>query len=505
MTTKQVRTRIAPSPTGYPHIGTIYQVLFNKAYAVRNNGKFILRIEDTDQKRSVEGAEEALYKALDWFGLNPDESPKLGGPYSPYRQSERLDIYQKYAGELIDNGHAYYCFCTKERLEEVRVKQEKEGKTPMYDKHCRNLSMDEIMKKYNSGMEKVIRMKIPENTKIIVHDLIRGDIGFDSNLVDDQVIMKADGFPTYHLAAMVDDHLMEITNIVRGPEWITSFPKHKLLFEYFGWEMPEVVHTPMVTNMDGSKLSKRNGHSSVDWYKKRGFLPEAVLNFISLLGWSHPEEKEIFTFDEFVKVFDLKDLSAVSPKFDLTKLEWMNGQYIQNLTNESLLDKLNAWLGFCINEEYQGAAAYESHWSNEDYEKMARFLASLSYEDQLLFVEINKERIKKFEDLLPLNKFFIDDVEVDKELLTANKNPEEVKKHLAWFYSELENAKWELTELKELEVKVKSKADELGWKVGEVFYPIRVAVAGSKISPPLFESIYILGRDKALNSFSKYL
>lgn len=504
MTAKTVRTRIAPSPTGYPHIGTIYQGLFDKAYALKNDGKFIMRIEDTDQTRLVEDAEEALYKAFGWFGLTPDESPKQAGPYGPYRQSERLDIYEKYVKELIQNGHAYYCFCSKERLQEIRDAQQKAGKNTMYDKHCRNLSKDEVQAKIDAGEEHVVRMKIPENEKIIVSDLIRGDIEFDSNLVDDQVILKADGFPTYHLAMVVDDHLMEITHVVRGAEWITSFPKHKLLFDYFGWDMPVFVHTPLISNMDGSKLSKRNGHSSVDWYKRQGFLPEAVINFISLLGWSHPEEKEVFSFEEFVEAFDLKDLSAVSPKFDIQKLEWMNGQYIQSLSNEELLERLNLWLGFCINEEYQGASEYESHWSSEDYELLVNFLVSLSFEDQLLFVEINKERIKKFEDLLPLNTLFIRDFEVDKELLLGKKTEEEVVSHLTWVYEELVQINdWNLSNLKEVEIKVKNKAEELGWKIGEVFYPIRIAVAGGKVSPPLFESIYLLGKDKSLAALSR--
>ncbi len=501
----QVRTRIAPSPTGYPHIGTIYQGLFDKAYALKHNGKFILRIEDTDQTRLVIDAEEALYKAFDWFNLTPDESTIHGGDFGPYRQSDRLDLYKKYANELLEKGHAYYCFCSKERLEQVREEQQKAGKTPMYDKHCRNLSKEEVQEKIDAGNEYVIRMKVPENEIIKVKDLVRGEIEFDSNLVDDQVIIKSDGFPTYHLAVVVDDILMEITHVVRGPEWITSFPKHKLLYDYFGWKMPEFVHTPMITNMDGSKLSKRNGHSSVDWYKKRGILPEAVINFISLLGWSHPEEKEIFSFEEFVKVFDLKDLSAVSPKFDLTKLEWMNGQYIQALPNEELLDKLNAWLGFCIEGEYKGAAVYESHWTESDYEKLANFLSGLSLEDQLLFVEINKERIKKFEDLLPINKFFLYDLDFDADLLKGNRSESEIRDHLTWFYKEIETVKWDLADIKELELKVKNKADELQWKIGEVFAPIRVAIAASKVSPPLFESIYLLGRDSTLASLSKAL
>lgn len=506
MAINKVRTRIAPSPTGYPHIGTIYQGMFDKAFALKHNGAFVLRVEDTDQNRLVEDAEDALYEAFDWFNLNPDESPKVGGSFAPYKQSERLGLYKKYADELLEKEHAYYCFCSKERLDEVRKQQQKEGKVPMYDKHCRNLDKGEVRKKIEAGESHVIRMKIPQNEVIKVNDLVRGEIEFDSNIVDDQVIVKADGFPTYHLAVVVDDHLMEISHVVRGPEWITSFPKHKLLYDYLGWEMPEFVHTPMITNMDGSKLSKRHGHSSVDWYRKKGFLPEAVINFISLLGWSHPEEKEVFDFDEFVKVFDLKDLSAVSPKFDLQKLEWMNGEYIRNSSNEELLKKLNDWLGFCISNKYRAASEFETNWDPEDYVKLAQFLSGLELEKQLLFIEINKERIKKFEDLLPINQFFIEEIAADKELLAGKKDLSEVQKHLEWVYAELDQlTSWDLASLKNIEVKVKDRAQELDWKIGEVFAPIRAAIAGSKVSPPLFESIYILGKDSTLASLSKSL
>src|SRR3989344_957995 len=330
----KVKTRIAPSPTGFPHIGTIYQAMLDKAFAKRHKGTFLVRIEDTDRARFVQGAEEKLFEALDWLGLQEDEGVRKGGEYGPYRQSERLDIYKKYAQELVEKDHAYYCFCTKERLDEVRNEQQKQGKPPMYDKHCRNLSKEEVDERIKNGEPYVIRMKVPENKKITVKDLIRGDIKFDSNTIDDQVILRSDGFATYHLGVVVDDYLMKVTHAVRGPEWIPSFPKHKLLYDFFGWEMPIFVHTPLIINMDGSKLSKRQGHANVDWYKEQGFLPEALLNFIALLGWSHPNSRhrhfdgesnenkevspdvEIFSFEEFSKLFDLKDLSSVNPKFD---------------------------------------------------------------------------------------------------------------------------------------------------------------------------------------------
>lgn len=328
-----VRTRIAPSPTGYPHIGTIYQSLFDWAYARKHEGKFVIRIEDTDRTRFVEDAEEAIFSAMDWFNLEEDESPRKGGPFEPYCQSERLGTYKKYAEQLVADGKAYYCDCTPERLDEMRKQMQQEGKSPMYDKHCRDLQK-------TSG---VIRLKIPEDTTIKVIDGIRGEISFESSTIDDQVLVKSDGFPTYHLAVVVDDHLMEITDVVRGEEWLTSTPKHWLLYEYFGWEKPNFYHTPVLRNPDKSKLSKRHGHTNVVWYKEAGFLPEAILNFLALMGWSHPEEKEIFTLDEFIKLFDLKDLKPVGPIFDLQKLEWMNGMYMRDMDTAELVKRLLAF------------------------------------------------------------------------------------------------------------------------------------------------------------------
>ncbi len=336
----QVRTRIAPSPTGFPHIGTIYSILFDYAYAKNHKGHFIIRIEDTDRQRFVETAEEKLYEAVDWFGLTEDESPRKGGPFEPYRQSERLAIYKKYAQDLIEQGHAYYCFCSKERLDQLRDQQQKAGKIPMYDNHCRNLSKEEVEKKRSDQASYVIRMKISHNTKIRVHDQIRGDIEFDSDMIDDQVLIKADGFPTYHLAAIVDDHLMNITDVVRGEEWLPSFPKHILLYQYFGWEPPHFYHTAALRNPDHSKLSKRHGNTSIGWYQEEGFLPEAILNFLALLGWSHPEEKEIFSLEEFIRLFDLKDIKPAGPIFDLKKLEWINGEYLRMMAVDQLKQKL---------------------------------------------------------------------------------------------------------------------------------------------------------------------
>lgn len=335
-----VRVRIAPSPTGFPHIGTIYNALFNWAYAKGKNGVFFVRIEDTDRSRYVENAENVIYESLDWFGLAETESPRKGGPFIPYRQSERLPIYMEMAKKLIELGGAYYCFCTKERLETLRQKQQKEKKPTMYDRLCRNLSKDEVAQKLATDIPWVIRLLVPDKKDFVVKDGIRGEIDFDLSLIEDAILIKSDGFPTYHLAAMVDDHLMETSHIVRGEEWLPSLPKHVLIFSYFGWTTPEFFHTPTLRNADKTKLSKRQGHTSVKWYIEEGFLPEAILNYIALLGWSHPEGKEIFSLDEFVRLFDLKDMRPVAPIFDLQKLTWLNGEYIRMMKDKELMAKI---------------------------------------------------------------------------------------------------------------------------------------------------------------------
>lgn len=338
---RMIRTRIAPSPTGYPHIGTIYQVLFDFAYAKKYKGKFVLRIEDTDRTRFVEGAEDVIYRALDWFGLNPDESPIHEGPYGPYRQSERLTIYKKYTDELIKKGHAYYCFCTKERLEEMRSLMQERHQMPMYDRKCRDLSEEEVRKQLGDNISHVVRMKIPDGRKIAFEDLIMGRLEVDSSTVDDQVILKSDGFPTYHLGVVIDDHLMEITHVFRGREWVSSTPKHVMLYEYFGWEMPAHAHLPLILNSDGKgKLSKRHGHASVDYYRDGGYLPEAVLNYLSNIVWNHPDGKELYSLEEFITLFDITKLSSQGARFDLQKLTWMNQQYIQNMDADKLVVKI---------------------------------------------------------------------------------------------------------------------------------------------------------------------
>lgn len=311
----------------------------NWAYARKNNGKFIIRIEDTDRTRFQEGAEEKILSSIKAFGLMYDEGPDIGGPFAPYRQSERLPLYKKYAEELVAKGVAYYCFCTKERLDELRASQAQAKKTPRYDKYCLHHIKD-ADERIAKGQPYVVRLNVLPDKKMWFKDLIRGKITIDSNEVDDQVLLKSDGYPTYHLAVVVDDHLMEISHIIRAEEWISSTPKHVLLYESFGWEQPIFAHLPILRNPDKSKLSKRKNPVWASWYLTEGFLPEAMLNYLALLGWSHPEGKEIFSIEEFVELFDIKDIRPAGPIFDLVKLTWMNQQYLQALSDADLKKRI---------------------------------------------------------------------------------------------------------------------------------------------------------------------
>jgi glutamyl-tRNA synthetase len=456
-----VRTRAAISPTGYPHIGTIYQALFDYAFAHRHSGKFIVRIEDTDKERTVADAEEKVFIALDWFKLIEDESVRKEGPYKPYRQSDRLGIYKKYADELINNNKAYYCFCSKERLDKLRQELQKEGKVPMYDKNCLKLTKAEIKQKLDKKESYVIRLNVPNDLQIKIKDELRGEIIFESNSVDDQVLMKSDGYPTYFLAVVVDDHLMEITHMVRGEEWLTSSAKIVLLYEYFGWKKPFFVHTPIIRNPDRSKFSKRQGHTSVTWYQEQGYLPEAILNYLSLMGWSHPDGKEIFTLEEFIKLFDFKDIKPIGPVFDLKKLEWMNGVYIREMKNEKLKMKIFEFL--------------DKKYPKDLIERT---------------IPLIKERVKKLSDYLPLCEFFF-------------KAPEKYEVDLAEKKDFFEKVKTELEKISDWKAlsigdSLVNLAKRLEIKNSQFFADMRMVITGKKISPPLNESMEILGKNKCL-------
>ncbi len=342
-----IRDRFAPSPTGDVHVGSLRTALYNYLFAKKNQGSFLLRLEDTDRTRYQEGAVETLLNALYTTGIVPDEGlvltaegPGQLGDKGPYIQSERLPIYQEVIEKLLASGDAYYCFCTKERLEEVREAQKAAGETPRYDGHCRNLSAEEVASKLEAGEEHVIRLKLPEDYNITFNDVVRGPITINTNDMDDQVLMKADGFPTYHFAVVVDDHLMDITHVIRGEEWLTSTPKHVYLYEKLGWEKPEYVHLPNILNADHKKLSKRQGDVSVEDFLNKGYLPEALINFLALLGWSPEGDQEIFSLAELIEAFDLSRVNKSGAVFDRDKLNWMNQQYIKALTDEKLAELL---------------------------------------------------------------------------------------------------------------------------------------------------------------------
>lgn len=351
-----VRTRIAPSPTGENlHIGNVYTALLNFAWAKRNKGKFILRIEDTDQARLVEGSEDRIKSSLEWFDIYYDEGPEKDGPHAPYRQSERLPIYKEYAQKLIEEGKAFYCFCTSERLASMRSVQEASHMPTLYDGLCKKYSLEEAREKAKTE-EHVIRLNTPDSGVTEFDDLVRGKISFENVLIDDQILLKSDGFPTYHLAVVVDDHLMEITHVIRAEEWISSTPKHVILYKAFGWDLPIFAHVPILRNPDKSKLSKRKNPVWVSWFRDEGFLPEAILNFLALMGWSHPEQKEKFDLKEFIELFDPKDLKAVGPVFDLTKLEWLNGLWIREMSAADLQRRLEKF----YREDKEFSAIFDS-------------------------------------------------------------------------------------------------------------------------------------------------
>lgn len=344
-----VRTRIAPSPTGDPHVGTAYIALFNLCFARQHGGEFILRIEDTDQVRSTRESEEQIYQALRWLGIEWDEGPDVGGPHGPYRQSERAEIYQKYAKELVEKGHAFPCFCTSERLDEVRAQQMANKETPRYDGHCMHIAPEVAQRRIADGESHVIRMKVPTEGICVVKDMLRGEVEIGWDRMDMQVLMKADGLPTYFLANVVDDHLMGITHVLRGEEWLPSAPKLIKLYEYFGWEQPVLCYMPLLRNPDKSKLSKRKNPTCITFYRDMGYLPQALLNYLGRMGWSMPDEREQFSLSEMIEHFDINRVSLGGPIFDLEKLSWLNGQWLRDLSVEDFATEVQKW---ALNPEY---------------------------------------------------------------------------------------------------------------------------------------------------------
>lgn len=457
-----VRVRIAPSPTGEDlHIGNVYTALLNFVFARKNNGKFIVRIEDTDRTRLIEGGEERILSSLKWFGLKYDEGPDIGGPFGPYRQSERVKIYKEYVKKLIDRGHAYYCFCTSSRLGQMREDQQTKGLATLYDGLCRKIKPGEA--KERAKKEKyVVRLVIPDEGLTTFYDCIRGTVSFENKLIDDQVLLKSDGFPTYHLAVVIDDHLMRISHVIRAEDWISSTPKHVLLYQYFGWELPQFIHGPLLRNPDKSKLSKRKNPVWASWYREQGFLPEALLNYLALMGWSPKNGKELFTLEEMIKEFRLEDVKPVGPAFDIKKLEWMNGEYIRKSQKSKIKNQIYEFL----NKKYP-----------EDIIEKT--------------IPLIQERIKKFSDYLPLCRFFFEKTE--KHDMDLSKYKELTKKII----NKLDALKnWQADKIGKT---MQDLATELKIKNSEFFMILRVAVTGKKISPPLNESMELIGKEEVLH------
>ncbi len=459
-----VRTRIAPSPTGDPHVGTAYVALINYCFAKKNGGKFVLRIEDTDRARSTRESEQAILDSLYWLGLSWDEGPDVGGPHGPYRQSERSAIYREHVQKLLDAGNAFKCFCTPGRLEEMRAVQRASKLPSRYDALCTSLSPDDIAKKELQGVPYVIRLKVPAEGVCVVHDLKRGAIEIEWRSVDMQVLMKSDGMPTYHLANVVDDHLMEITHVFRGEEWLSSAPKHLLLYKYFGWEPPQLLHLPLLRNPDKSKLSKRKNPTSILFYQALGYLPDALLNFLGLLCVMPPAGEEMMDLALMTDRFAVEHVSLGGPVFDVAKLDWLNGRYIRERNDlDGFLAKVQAW--------------------GLDSVRLRRIAA------------LAQPRIERLSDLGPLLAFFFSGrLDVTAEELRSSKlDDTALRKALqlaTWGFDALST--WETGEI---EAVLKGVAATVGVKLRDVTRPFYVAITGSATSVPLYDAIEILGRD----------
>jgi glutamyl-tRNA synthetase len=460
---RPVRVRIAPSPTGDPHVGTAYIALFNYVFARQQGGRFILRVEDTDQTRARADSEQMIFDALRWTGLSWDEGPDVGGPFGPYRQSERSAIYRDHANMLLAKGEAYRCFCSEDRLAKLRVQQQAEKTTLGYDRHCRSIAPAESAAR--EAEPHVIRLKVPIEGPIEFVDKLRGAITRDAKEIDDQVLLKSDGLPTYHLANVVDDHLMEITHVIRAEEWISSTQKHVLLYRAFGWDQPEFIHMPLLRNSDKSKISKRKHPVSINYYRDIGILPHALLNFLGTMGWSFGGDREKFTLAEMIEVFSWDRISLGGPVFGLDKLTWLNEQYIHELSHEQLADAFIDWrLG-------------------------KAFLVKL--------LPLFRERIKKLDDLIPQTDYFfagdLDYTAVLPALALPNVAPPDLAKALLAFVERFEARDGFAAAM--LEEESRAWAEALGWKPKQAFPLLRLAIAARDKTPPLFDTMAVLGKE----------
>jgi len=470
---RQVRTRYAPSPTGYMHVGNLRTALYEYLIAKSQGGKFILRIEDTDQERYVEGAVDVIYKTLKLCGLRHDEGPDIGGPYGPYVQSERKNLYKPYAEELVKNGHAYYCFCSKERLDALRAEAEAKNQTFMYDRHCLNLSQAEIEEKLNSGVPYVIRQKMPREGTTSFEDAVYGTITIENNMLEDQILIKSDGLPTYNFANVIDDHLMNITHVVRGSEYLTSTPKYNLLYKAFGWEIPVYVHLPLIVKPDGSKISKRKGDATFEDLLKMGYLVEAIVNFIALLGWSPDSNQEIFTLAELEKAFNIKHISKSPSSFDMDKLTWFNAQHIRAMSPEKFHELALPYLKEAITNE------------DIDLSKVSRILQNRT--------EVLTEIPSKVGFLNELCDYDLN-IYVHKKMKTTLENSLTSLKEALPVLEAIDE--WNETTIHD---SLMSLIERLGIKNGQMLWPIRTAITGWEVTPGgAIEIADILGKAETL-------
>ena len=473
-----VRVRFAPSPTGYLHVGGLRTALYNYLFARKHHGAFVLRIEDTDRARFVEGAVENLIETLRWAGLDFDEGPGKGGGAGPYVQSERLTTYRNFAEELVVRGKAYWAFDTAEELEEMRKTREKMHLPPKYDRRALKLSTDEVRRKLDAGSPGVIRMKVPDGSAVRFDDVVRGRVEFSSELIDDQVLLKSDGYPTYHLANVVDDHLMGISHVIRGEEWLSSTPKHVLLYDFFGWNLPTFAHLPLLLNPDRSKLSKRQGDVAVEEYRKKGYLPEALINFVSLLGWNPGHEGEIFTLEQLISEFSLERVGKAGAVFNLEKLNWLNFQHLRRKPDTEVLEMLRSVLPGRGEEEF-------------DDRYLLNVIAAMR--DRVTFVA-------DFVEKSPY--FFRSSFDYDPEVVRKRWTPQAAAR-LNSFMAVIRT----LSEPKkeDYEAALHGVADTLSVKPGDLIHPLRLALTGMGAGPGLFDILFILGKDESLRRIARAL
>lgn len=468
-----IRVRFAPSPTGYLHVGGLRTALYNFLFARKNNGAFILRIEDTDRSRYVEGTVDNLIHTLRWAGLDFDEGPVKGGPKGPYVQSERLAIYQQHAEMLLNSGKAYCAFDTTEELEEMRKNQERMRIPPKYDRRALKITKEEVKEKVESGLPYVVRMKVPDTSSVSFDDLIRGRVEFSTDQIDDQVLLKSDGYPTYHLANVVDDHLMGISHVIRGEEWLSSTPKHVLLYQYFGWDLPQFAHLPLLLNPDKSKLSKRQGDVAVEDYRQKGYLKEALVNFVAFLGWNPGDEREICSLDELVSEFSLERVGKAGAVFNVEKLDWLNAQHLRRKSDQEILVMLR------------------EHLEKSSFNHMR-------FDDSYLIAVIGamRERVSFVKDFVVKSPYFFEPPnQYDREMIDRRwkkETPFQLRKVVEVF-SRLENP------LKEdYEEGLKKATESLGIKNSDLIHQLRLAVSGMGVGPGLYDILSILGKEETI-------